>query len=110
MAALPWAIWATEANSGLRSGRRSRDAGADTSRCTRTEVLAGTGAASHRSLVFPALVPICGPYLFAFLAWALEHNPIQGSSLQLAPCRGPLPLTNSRLKFTYAGDHDACAR
>src|SRR4051812_9348231 len=80
-------------------GRRSRDAGADTSRCTRAEILTDTGAASHRNLAFTALVQVSRPCLLAFLAWVVEHRPTQGPSLQLAPCRCPFRLTNSRLEF-----------
>src|SRR4051794_21395360 len=81
-------------------GRRSRDAGADTSRCTRAEILTDTGAASHRNLAFTALVQVSRPCLLAFLAWVVEHRPTQGPSLQLAPCRCPFRLTNSRLELT----------
>src|SRR3982751_3007588 len=80
-------------------GRRSRDAGADTSRCTRAEILTDTGAASHRNLAFTALVQVSRPCLLAFLAWVVEHRPTQGPSLQLAPCRCPFRLTNSRLEL-----------
>src|SRR3982750_2918444 len=82
-------------------GRRSRDAGADTSRCTRAEILTDTGAASHRNLAFTALVQVSRPCLLAFLAWVVEHRPTQGPSLQLAPCRCPFRLTNSRLELCY---------
>src|SRR3954454_3618558 len=80
-------------------GRRSRDAGADTSRCTRAEILTDTGAASHRNLAFTALVQVSRPCLLAFLAWVVEHRPAQGPSLQLAPGRCPFRLTNSRLEL-----------
>src|SRR3954454_11991752 len=83
-------------------GRRSRDAGADTSRCTRAEILTDTGAASHRNLAFTALVQVSRPCLLAFLAWVVEHRPTQGPSLQLAPCRCPFRLTNSRLELTLS--------
>src|SRR5436305_1116498 len=67
---------------------------------TSAEVLIDTGAASHRNLAFPALVQVSRPCLLALLAWVVEHGPAQGSSLQLAPCRCPFRLTNSRLEFT----------
>src|SRR3982751_4481110 len=90
-------------------GRRSRDAGADTSRCTRAEILTDTGAASHRNLAFTALVQVSRPCLLAFLAWVVEHRPTQGPSLQLAPCRCPFRLTNSRLELRESSCHAVAA-
>src|SRR4051794_11242916 len=85
-------------------GRGSRPARAHACGCPREEVLASAGAPSHRDLVFPALVQVCGPCFLPFLAWFVEYYPTQGHSLQSLPSRCPLSLINSILELCNSPD------